>query len=88
MDSNQEWDQRVLCPNENCIGLLSTNATCGLCGFGKAPVLMEEPAELAARTEVATTDDFALRHLCPNDNCIGVLDTNQRCALCGSQATT
>jgi hypothetical protein len=37
---------------------------------------------------MSTDDDFAHRELCPDDACIGVLDPEGRCRVCGTVSST
>lgn len=84
-----DFEDRRLCPDGACIGVLDEHGRCPECGrawgaaadpfrSGPPPEVVEtavEEAELAA-----FTDD---RELCPDDACIGLIGPNGRCKECG-----
>jgi hypothetical protein len=92
-----DLEERTLCPDETCIGVIGPNGRCKVCGraadvAGAAgPALAEgEEAALAERPEGAAPpegaeaeDDFADRRLCPDGACIGVIGWDDRCKVCG-----
>ena len=52
-----DWDQRELCPDGGCIGVIGDNGTCNVCGKrGVAPVVSTPPAEAASEAEPRNTD--------------------------------
>lgn len=93
-------DQRQLCPDEGCIGVLDHSLRCPECGAVGEPSQVRTLAaqrsqedEHDADGEAAADhgpDEFAHRQLCPDGGCVGVLDADGRCRECGriSAATT
>jgi len=92
-------EDRHLCPDGSCIGVLGPDGHCKVCGrtgvVGDAPfresVVDEEDAdELDADAEVddepaeAFFADDEDRRLCPDGSCIGVLGDDGRCKVCGA----
>jgi hypothetical protein len=121
------WDQRRLCPDELCIGVLNNLGVCKVCGKLGEPGapgsdvdsaaadsdddygadddddnadlegpdsdndddsdddadLLGSPSGSAASPTFA--DDLEQRALCPNELCIGVIDDNGRCKVCGTR---
>jgi hypothetical protein len=94
-----EWDQRQLCPDGNCIGVIGQDGTCKVCGraapgWGSERTRgLRDEAEADRELEKAKTvaeptgpDDFDSRALCPDGNCIGVIGDDGRCKVCGRAA--
>ncbi|MGC9982537.1 MAG: hypothetical protein ABSF35_02795 [Polyangia bacterium] len=92
--------RRRLCPDGSCIGLIGTDGKCAVCGTlgsggtgvtaASSPALPTPPPESDARTEDAPASDAAeafdpKRRLCPDEACIGVIGSNNRCSICGRQ---
>jgi hypothetical protein len=91
------WDDRQLCPDGACIGVIGADGRCTVCGTvdptwspdrpraAPAPVeVAPEPGEAPAATgEVPEWDD---RQLCPDGACIGVIGSDGRCTVCGTAA--
>jgi hypothetical protein len=78
-------DDRELCPDGACIGLIGDDGKCNVCGRER---------ELAAAKEAWATDggaegsievegDEDSRELCPDGACIGLIGANGRCKVCG-----
>jgi hypothetical protein len=96
MENEQEIDERALCPDGACTGLIGDDGHCGTCGrAGEAPAA--RPAEVAAPSEAPTTptadlpppqgtpDDDA-RVPCDDGMCVGVLGADGCCGTCGRRA--
>jgi hypothetical protein len=97
--SDSDWENRKLCSDGNCIGVIGADGRCNECGKtyegspsegssieeeGLSPE--EEPREVAEPDEVVESpadDDWADRKLCSDGNCIGVIGTDGRCRECG-----
>ena len=91
----EDWDDRELCPDGACTGVLDEAGVCPTCGktgqarAGKAkgssakpqPVL--EVAKEAAAKATPASDDIEDRELCPDGACIGVIGPDGRCRECG-----
>lgn len=96
--SNFDPEQRELCPDGTCIGLVGADGRCKECGArGKAPAQAspateEPPPEDSAPEEHEpmdepaheADDDFDARQLCPDGLCIGVIGPKGRCNECGT----
>jgi hypothetical protein len=84
-------EDRRLCPDEACIGLLDDTGHCKVCGRSAdgAPGLppsqeAEDEIEAAAPPEEQADDDGDDRRLCPDGACIGLLDETGHCKVCGA----
>jgi hypothetical protein len=91
------WDDRQLCPDGACIGVIGGDGRCTVCGTvdptfdparprAAAPVAdapVAAPPVAAADDEPAGWDD---RQLCPDGACIGVIGGDGRCTVCGTAA--
>ncbi len=97
-DKNEDWDSRVLCSDESCIGTIGPDGKCKECGRVYEGVLPEghgqktestPPAEesLADAAEAAygdsDDDDWDSRVLCSDESCIGVIGPDGKCKECG-----
>jgi hypothetical protein len=97
-----EWEQRQLCPDDSCIGVIGSDGTCKVCGR-VAPNWGDErkrglietsddvaPVEDAGPPSVALDPEaqqaWDERRLCPDDACIGLLGSDGACKVCGRRA--
>ena len=91
-DENEDWDKRILCSDEACIGTIGPDGRCKECGKsysgtltmerqGPSPqsVLSEQPVS----EENSTDEDWDKRVLCPDESCIGVMGPDGKCKECG-----
>jgi hypothetical protein len=94
-----DWENRRLCSDENCIGVIGPDGRCKECGrpcdpgeslAGPSPAAHpaeapaeEPPAAPAADPAVGADDDWENRRLCSDENCIGVIGADGRCRECG-----
>jgi hypothetical protein len=92
-----DWDNRRLCSDGNCIGVIGPDGRCKECGrrhsadAGDVPpaaVVAASAAAPAIRLEAPTVaaeadDDWDNRRLCSDGNCIGVIGPDGRCKECG-----
>ncbi|MBA3456164.1 MAG: hypothetical protein H0T42_23900 [Deltaproteobacteria bacterium] len=97
-----EWNERRLCVDGACIGLLADDGRCKVCGkIGSkarpgsataAPPSDEAALEAAAgelaaiAPAVSLDDDLEARKLCPDGSCVGVIGAHGRCKVCGKEA--
>ena len=96
--SDQEWEQRTLCVDESCIGVIGADGLCRECGLpftGRLPdeekqdAFTENSGETAAENRESETDDYPTdaeweqRTLCMDESCIGVIGPDGRCKECG-----
>jgi hypothetical protein len=98
-NSDKEWDERVLCSDESCIGVIGPDGRCKECGLeykGPSPVSSEpersedladngDETEIDENFKAAAEEDqeWAQRKLCSDGNCIGVIGPDGRCKECG-----
>jgi len=97
-DPASDWDNRRLCSDGNCIGVIGPDGRCKECGkrysedAGDVPpavaVLAAPAAAPGTRFEATVVageadDDWESRRLCGDGNCIGVIGPDGRCKECG-----
>jgi hypothetical protein len=86
--------QRRLCPDGACVGLIGEDGKCNLCGTvdpagppvvgqDAAPPVDEIPQPIAIPQPHEEGVFDPNRRLCADESCIGVLDEDGRCKLCG-----
>jgi hypothetical protein len=94
-----DWENRRLCSDGNCIGVIGPDGRCKECGRPEEPGGEGEelgaevrsapepavPALSAAPVDAAeaAADDWESRRLCSDGNCIGVIGPDGRCRECG-----
>ena len=97
MAASTDWEQRQLCPDGGCTGVIGPDGTCKVCGRaapnwgderrrGQRPVEeVEEEIEknVVAHDQPEAPDDFENRALCPDGSCVGVLGDDGKCRVCG-----
>jgi hypothetical protein len=83
-------DDRDLCPDGACIGVLDDAGVCKVCGAKGARHKPDQPAlgpfrepapQLAPEVVPPAGDDD--RELCPDGSCIGLMGADGRCKVCG-----
>jgi len=97
-DENEDWEKRVLCSDESCIGVIGPDGQCKECGKPyegllpeghgiqtAAPAPAEEP-EAAPADAIVSDDDWDQRVLCSDGACIGVIGPDGKCKECGRSA--
>ncbi|UCE51731.1 MAG: hypothetical protein JSV31_21060 [Desulfobacterales bacterium] len=98
-ETETDWENRTLCSDGNCIGVVGPDGRCKECGkkyegpdFEGSHVeddMREEEAEVEEEEEIIeekeTQDDLVWenRTLCSDGNCIGVIGPDGRCKECG-----
>lgn len=94
-DANEDWEKRVLCSDESCIGTIGPDGKCRECGKPYEGVLPEGHGKSALQTpappeenpvtpeETAFDEDWEKRVLCGDEACIGVIGPDGRCKECG-----
>jgi hypothetical protein len=98
-ESASDWDNRRLCSDGSCIGVIGPDGRCKECGrlhsaeAGDAPPPAAEvvaapavtPGTRFKATAVTgeTDDDWESRRLCGDESCIGVIGPDGRCKECG-----
>jgi hypothetical protein len=99
LDDDFDPDQRELCPDGNCTGVLDANGKCKVCGAagegsrasaGSSSV-GEERSELNVNVNLEPEPAFDEdRQLCADGNCTGLIGSDGKCKVCGlaADATT
>jgi len=95
------WENRRLCSDEACIGVIGRDGRCTECGKpggdpiphpATDPIAAPEPgiaAPPSAPTPAAgASDDWDQRRLCSDEACIGVIGPDGRCRECGKPVAT
>jgi len=95
-DKNEDWEKRILCSDESCIGTISPDGKCRECGKSYAGELTserglssgqilatEEQKPVSSTTDTESDDDWNKRVLCIDESCIGVIGSNGKCKECG-----
>jgi hypothetical protein len=96
-DENQLFDlnQRRLCPDGSCVGIIGEDGKCKVCGTvdpdgppvasmnSEVPAPAPKPEPMAQPEPVKEGGFDPSRRLCADETCIGVLDEQGRCKLCG-----
>ena len=90
-----DWENRTLCIDESCIGVVGPDGRCKECGNVFESGQQEEiPAEqVMPDADTETWDDeeaesqedtdWENRKLCVDEGCIGVIGPDGRCKECG-----
>lgn len=93
-DENEDWEKRILCSDESCIGTIGFDGRCKECGRvyegdipgeqGVSRIQVEVDGEqLAVPEEMASDDEWENRVLCSDGCCIGVIGVDGKCKECG-----
>jgi hypothetical protein len=92
-----DWENRTLCSDESCIGVIGPDGRCKECGLpydGELKVTSVSPDVVdSSDTHVEefddeksislVDDDWENRTLCSDGSCIGVIGPDGRCKECG-----
>jgi len=91
-------DERELCPDGSCTGLLGADGRCKVCGrAGDRSVSVSESASAnaSASEDVSVSvsvSDGAFgdeeRQLCPDGACTGLIGSDGKCKVCGASAAS
>lgn len=94
-DENEDWEKRILCSDESCIGTIGPDGKCKECGKPYEGVLPEghgapipQPEAVVETKPVLpeapeADDDWDKRILCGDGACIGVIGQDGKCKECG-----
>lgn len=93
-DKDEDWENRILCSDESCIGTIGPDSRCRECGKIYEGNLTEgykkENYQTITITEqkqvsvdVKSDDDWDKRALCSDESCIGVIGSDGKCNECG-----
>ena len=94
-DKNEDWENRILCSDESCIGTIGPDGKCRECGKpyeGDLPLghgaisgqtmKAEEQKQVSLKTDT-DSDDWDKRVLCSDESCIGIIGPDGKCKECG-----
>jgi hypothetical protein len=78
-------DDRELCADGACIGLIGDDGRCNVCGRPREDVAAEEAwaTDGGADGPLVVDGDPEDRELCPDGGCIGLIGPTGRCKVCG-----
>jgi len=78
-------DERELCPDGSCIGLIGADGRCNVCGTASAAAVAGTGSvgPTGEGAIVVEPDDDEDRELCPDGSCIGLIGADGRCKVCG-----
>lgn len=93
-DEHEDWEKRILCSDESCIGTIGPDGRCKECGKAYEGELPEGHAVGTDDTAVSEEhkhdsavpekdEDWDNRVLCGDESCIGVIGSDGRCKECG-----
>jgi hypothetical protein len=95
-DKNEDWEKRILCSDESCIGTIGPNGKCRECGKphegeppsghsvnGEQTMVAEEQKPVSSKTDTDSVDNWDKRVLCSDESCIGTIGEDGRCRECG-----
>jgi hypothetical protein len=96
-ETDLDWENRRLCSDDSCIGVIGADGRCGVCGLLNpdapgGPDLStsrnadkDEPHEPHSEDQVPEPQDpgWEDRKLCSDESCIGTIGTDGRCRVCG-----
>ena len=94
-----DWENRVLCSDESCIGVIGPDGRCKECGQSYEGSQTAESNETQTstvdaddldateptQTDTADSSDWENRTLCSDESCIGVIGPDGRCKECGKR---
>jgi hypothetical protein len=94
---DSDWDERTLCSDESCIGVIGPDGRCKECGqpFAGTPAGVAAPPSAPPAVVIAAVppsppaeppdadEPWERRRLCSDESCIGVIGPDGRCKECG-----
>lgn len=92
-ESAPGWEDRTLCPDGNCIGIIGPDGRCTECGiqFSSPEPGQQTTTEIVDillsnnGSDAETDPEWENRTLCPDGNCIGIIGPDGRCTECGKE---
>ncbi|MFZ1036584.1 MAG: hypothetical protein WAN57_05205 [Smithella sp.] len=95
-DKDEDWERRILCSDESCIGVIGSDGKCKECGRiykdelshgcgvdNVQTVTPEEQKPALAAAKAEYDEDWDKRVLCGDESCIGVIGSDGKCKECG-----
>lgn len=95
-DKSEDWENRILCSDESCIGTVGADGKCQECGKAYKGILPERTAENTVQSATVQEveeraddmdDEWDKRTLCRDETCIGVIGHDGKCKECGKPFT-
>ncbi len=99
VQTDTDWENRTLCSDESCIGVIGPDGRCKECGLHfegelKSTGLSEKESFESMDSEAdhglldeestdQTDPDWENRTLCRDESCIGVVGPDNKCKECG-----
>jgi len=90
-DSDRDWENRILCGDESCTGIIDSDGRCTECGKTFEESKAEAEANTKGKSREDHTDheseqiDLENRVLCGDGKCIGIIGPDGRCTVCGKR---
>lgn len=90
-----DWENRTLCIDESCIGVVGSDGRCKECGkpyegyqatsneSSETISTQQEDLQTDSSFEISSDDEWENRTLCIDESCIGVVGPDGRCKECG-----
>ncbi len=75
-----EIEERIPCPDGNCVGIIRDDGRCGTCGRAESGETATEPNAAAQRDANGAPED---RVPCKDGRCTGIVAPDGRCGTCG-----
>jgi len=69
-----DFSERILCSDGNCIGIINERGVCNICG---------KPLTTEKKKKEQKDFDFSERILCSDGRCIGIINEKGICNICG-----
>lgn len=93
-DSAQLDDDRELCPDGACVGVIGDDGRCRVCGASGTGAPRAAAAGITRpvappppeRETTGGEDPDEDRELCPDGACVGLIGSDRRCKVCGTPA--
>jgi hypothetical protein len=96
-DKDEDWDKRILCLDESCIGTIGQDGHCKECGkpFDASKISTAGAVETSkdqtqpiddhqrSTESTGTDDEWEKRVLCSDESCIGTIGPDGKCRECG-----
>lgn len=87
-DEVEDWENRILCSDESCIGTVGATGICKECGkpYEGAPQAVPAAGDIFSRDtsgDVVADEEWENRVLCSDGCCIGVIGPDGKCKECG-----
>jgi len=99
LHTDMDWENRILCSDESCIGVIGPDGQCKECGLPFKGVLKSESSNQDEHTgstdsepdhvikdegsKIHPDTEWENRTLCRDESCIGVVGPDGKCKECG-----